>query len=64
LRMAQLTTAAASLVGGFALRRGGHDAVVSRPTGRDGEDQQWTLFAVALEALLRAFVEPDPKSGP
>lgn len=30
------------------------------PTGRNGEDQEWTLFAVGLEAILQHFFEPDP----
>jgi hypothetical protein len=31
-----------------------------RPTGLHGEDQEWTLFGMALEALAHAFFELDP----
>lgn len=38
----------------------GHLPTLIRPTGPDGEDQEWTLFAVGLEALIGQFFEPDP----
>ena len=31
---------------------------ITRPTGRNGEDEDWTLFAVGLEALVDQFFEP------
>jgi len=31
-----------------------------RPTGPNGEDQEWSLFAFGLEALVHQFLEPDP----
>jgi len=34
---------------------------IVRPTGRDGEDQEWTLFGIALVALVEQFVELDPE---
>jgi len=37
---------------------------VSRPTGPDGEVQEWSLFAVGLEALVHQFLEPDPDVSP
>jgi hypothetical protein len=51
---------------GFALRAriNGHIEWVTRPTGPDGEDQEWTLFAAALEALARQFFETDPDFTP
>jgi hypothetical protein len=33
---------------------------ITRPTGPNGEDQEWTLFASGLEALVRQFFEPTP----
>jgi len=41
-------------------RTGDHIEVLIRPTGPDGEDQEWSLFAVGLEALVHQFLEPDP----
>jgi hypothetical protein len=35
--------------------------MIVRPTGPDGEDQEWTLFAIGLEALVHQFFEPDPE---
>jgi hypothetical protein len=34
--------------------------VLIRPTGPNGEDQEWSLFAFGLEALVHQFLEPDP----
>jgi len=33
---------------------------VKRPTGPEGEEQEWTLFAAGLEAIVLQFFEPDP----
>jgi hypothetical protein len=33
---------------------------IMRPTGPDGEEQEWTLFGLALEALAYEFFELDP----
>ncbi len=41
-----------------------HLGVILRPTGPRGEDQEWTLFAIGLEALLMHFFEPDPDWSP
>ncbi len=63
LTLRQLTVAATALVEGSALRLQGigrETGVVHRPTGPGGQDREWTLFAVGLEALVTAFVEPDP----
>jgi hypothetical protein len=35
-----------------------------RPTGPDGEDQEWTLFAVGLEALVNQFLELNTEFAP
>ena len=58
----QFDAAVAGTAQGLALRRGLHDDVepIARATGPDGADQEWSLFAVCLEALLRQFFEPDP----
>ena len=33
---------------------------VIRPTGPSGENEDWTLFAIGLEALVNQFFEIDP----
>ena len=43
-------------------RTSDHVEMILRPTGPDGEDQEWSLFAVGLEALVHQFLEPDPES--
>ena len=37
---------------------------IVRATGPDGEMQEWTLFAVAFEGLVRQFFEVDPNWNP
>lgn len=37
-------------------RRGG----ISRPTGPNGEEREWTLYAIGFEALVHAFWEKKP----
>ena len=37
-------------------RRGG----IQRPTGPDGEQREWTLYAIGFEALVHAFWEKKP----
>jgi len=63
LTVRQFTIAVAALAEGCVLR----DRVDSvnmngivRPTGPNGEDQEWTLFGLALEALSHEFFELDP----
>jgi len=41
-----------------------HIEVLIRPTGPNGEDQEWSLFAFGLEALVHQFLEPDPDFEP
>lgn len=56
-----------SLSEGYGLRNrvdAGTRKVILRPTGPDGEDQEWTIFAVALEALVHQFFELDPTWSP
>lgn len=59
----QFAIAAAALTEGCVLR----DRVdaeqmqgIRRPTGRGGEDQEWTLFGLALYGLADQFFELDP----
>jgi hypothetical protein len=58
----QFTLAVTAYSEGCSLRMriDGHIEEVSRPTGPNGEDQQWTLFAAGIEALIHQFFEPDP----
>jgi hypothetical protein len=63
----QLTLSTGALAEGCVLRFGVDEAStkdIVRPTGPNGEDQDWTLFSVGIEALLRAFVEIDPDWDP
>jgi hypothetical protein len=63
LTVRQFTIAVAALAEGCVLR----DRVdaanmngIMRPTGPHGEEQEWTLFGLALEALAHEFFELDP----
>ncbi len=60
----QFAIAAAALAEGCVLRDR-VDAVqmsgIRRPTGRDGEEQEWTLLGLAFDALTRQFYELDPE---
>jgi len=60
--MDQFSMAAIAYAEGCALRQlaGGHTEMMFRPTGPKGDDQEWSLFAVGLEALVHQFFEPDP----
>ncbi len=56
-----------SLSEGYGLRNrvdAGAGKVIMRSTGPGGTDQEWTIFAVALEALVRQFFELDPDWAP
>jgi hypothetical protein len=57
-------TAAAALAEGLAMRDrvSGYVRNIERSTGTDGVEQKWTLFAVAMEGLVRQFFEADPDS--
>jgi hypothetical protein len=62
LTFRQLTVAVGALAEGCSLRQRVDRQMLKilRPTGPKGEDQEWTLFAIGLEALLQQFFEPDP----
>ncbi len=61
----QYTMAVTAYSEGCSLRQRveGHLDTIIRPTGPDGEDEEWTLFAVGLEALVHQFFEPDPEAA-
>jgi hypothetical protein len=64
--MDQFSMAAIAFAEGCALRQltSGRTEMIIRPTGPDGGDQEWSLFAVGLEALVHQFLEPDPEFLP
>jgi hypothetical protein len=64
--MRQFTMAVTAYGEGCSLRDriDGHSEVITRPTGPGGADQEWTLFAVGLEALVHQFFEVVPQAGP
>ena len=60
------TVAVTALGEGYSLRQHveGGLARCLRPTGPDGEDQEWTMFGIGLEALALQYFEPDPEFTP
>ena len=58
----QLSVAAGALAEGCSLRQRVDPNLqgIILPTGVNGEDQEWTLFGIGLEALLLHFFEIDP----
>ena len=63
----QFVIAADSLSQGYGLRDRIDNSFaerILRPTGPGGEDQEWTLFAVAFEGLIEKFFEIDPEWVP
>jgi hypothetical protein len=62
LTLRQFTIACGALAEGCSLRQRVDDRLegILLPTGPHGEDEEWALFAIGLEALLRQFFEPDP----
>jgi hypothetical protein len=66
LTVRQFTVAIGALAEGCSLRQRLDPEMVGilRPTGPDGEDQEWTVFAIGLEALQQHFFEPDPDWTP
>lgn len=58
----QFTVAVTALSEGCSLRQhveGGIERFIL-PSGRNGENQEWTHFGAGLEALAHRFFEPDP----
>ncbi len=66
LTMAQFSMAVTSYVEGCSLRQrtSDHVEMIMRPTGPNGEFEEWTLLAMGLEALADEFLEPDPQMTP
>ena len=66
LTFRQLSVAVGALAEGCSLRQrvDGAMAGILRPTGPGGAEQEWTLFAIGLEALVEMFLEPDPDWAP
>ena len=63
MTLRQLTVAAGALAEGCALRdRVDPESMrrILRPTGPDGETEEWTLFGIGLESLAVLFLEADP----
>jgi hypothetical protein len=58
----QFTIAVTAFSEGCSLRQHitGNIEVMLRPTGSQGEEQEWSLLAVGVEALIDQFFEPDP----
>jgi hypothetical protein len=59
----QFSMAAIAFAEGCALRQLaiGHIEMMTLPTGPNGEEQEWSLYAIGLEALVHQFLEPDPE---
>jgi hypothetical protein len=65
LTVRQFSNAVGALVEGCSLREliQGEMEGILRPTGPDGKDQEWTVFAIGLAALAQEFFEPVPMPG-
>lgn len=61
--MHQFVSAMTAYAQGCSIRQGvdGYAEIIVRPTGPNGEDQEWTLLAAGLEALMFQFFDPDPE---
>jgi hypothetical protein len=66
LTFRQLSVAVGALAEGCSLRHRVDQQMegILRPTGPDGENEEWTLFGIGLEAILRQFLELDPDWTP
>ena len=64
--MDHFSTAAIAYAEGCALRQlmTDHIEMTIRPTGPNGEDQEWSPYAIGMEALVHRFLEPDPDFAP
>ena len=62
----QFDSAAAALAEGLSIRASVNPYVrgILRATGSGGAEQEWTLFAVCFEGLLREFFEPIEGASP
>ena len=66
MTMRQFTDAALAWSEGQSIRQrvSGKFVRLTLPTGPEDEMQEWTLFGVGIEALVRQFFEPDPSFTP
>ena len=66
LTLTQHCESVGAMVAGFALRQASRDEpqVCKLPTGPDGQQQEWTLFGLALEGLAMRSVELIPDWEP
>ena len=62
LTVRQFADAVGALVEGCSLRDRVTDGManIMRPTGPDGQMQEWTTFSIGLVALAAEFFEPIP----
>lgn len=62
----QFAMAAIAFAEGCAIRAlaGAPVAAMVRPTGPDGDGQEWSLYAIGMEALVHQFFEADPEFTP
>lgn len=63
MAMEDFSTAIAALLEGLAMREGFSDHLdgINRPTGPNGELEEWTLFAMGFEGMYSVFFEPIPE---
>jgi hypothetical protein len=62
----QFVSMVIALAQGSSIRQrvGDRNEMMIRPTGPNGEYQEWSPFAVGLESLVHQFMEPDPEWSP
>lgn len=65
LTVEHLAVAMAALGEGFALQaiEGEEHPMLSMPVDGADEDEEWTLFGVAVEAIVESFTETDPEAA-
>ncbi len=66
LTVRQFADAVGALVEGYSLRDRVTEGTgnIMRPTGPDGQMQEWTAFSIGMVALVTEFFEPIPSSSP
>jgi hypothetical protein len=66
LTVRQFAVAVGALAEGCSLRQRLDPKMqgILRPTGPEGEEQEWTLFGIGMDALQQLFFEPDPEWSP
>ena len=66
LTVRQFAVAVGALAEGCSLRQRLDPQMegILRPTGPDGQEQEWTLFGIGMDALQQLCFEPDPEWSP